>query len=49
MNECLTIGEPLVVFAAEEADVPLAAAKHFTKYLAGAFRLKRGRILCMLV
>ena len=36
MNECLTIGEPLVVFAAEEADVPLAAAKHFTKYLAGA-------------
>ncbi|MFD1465636.1 sugar kinase [Lapidilactobacillus mulanensis] len=36
MNEFVTIGEPLVVYAADEADVPLNEATHFTRYPAGA-------------
>ncbi len=36
MSEFLTIGEPLVVFAAQELDTPLADATQFHKFLAGA-------------
>ncbi len=36
MSEFLTIGEPLVVFAAQEVDTKLADATHFQKFLAGA-------------
>ncbi|MDN7144812.1 sugar kinase [Liquorilactobacillus mali] len=36
MIDFLTIGEPLVVFAATETDKSLASAKNFRKYLAGA-------------
>lgn len=36
MTEILTIGEPLVLFAANDLNLDLAHAKHFTKYLAGA-------------
>ncbi|AUX11688.1 2-dehydro-3-deoxygluconokinase [Latilactobacillus sakei] len=32
----LTIGEPMAVFSADEPDVSLEAAKHFTRYIAGA-------------
>ncbi|MGA3322799.1 sugar kinase, partial [Lactiplantibacillus pentosus] len=34
MSEFLTIGEPLVVFAAQEVDTKLADATHFQKFLA---------------
>lgn len=36
MAELLTIGEPMVLFASDDADVPLDQASHFTKYSAGA-------------
>lgn len=36
MSEVLTIGEPMAVFASTEADVPLAAACNYDKFLAGA-------------
>ncbi|MFT8447542.1 MAG: sugar kinase [Liquorilactobacillus nagelii] len=36
MPEFLSIGEPLVVFAAENEDQPLAKAETFKKYVAGA-------------
>ncbi|WP_369385655.1 hypothetical protein [Lacticaseibacillus camelliae] len=36
MAEIVTIGEPLVLFAAEDEDQSLAQATHFHKYLAGA-------------
>lgn len=36
MVEIVTIGEPLVLFAAEDEDQSLAQATHFHKYLAGA-------------
>lgn len=32
----LTIGEPMAVFSADEPDVSLESAKHFTRYIAGA-------------
>lgn len=36
MVEFLTIGEPLVVFAADDTDVPLEDVSKFSKFLAGA-------------
>ena len=36
MSEVLTIGEPMAVFASTEADVPLAVACNYDKFLAGA-------------
>ncbi|GAX47137.1 sugar kinase [Pseudolactococcus reticulitermitis] len=36
MPEFITIGEPLVVFASDELDLPLTRAVHFKKFLAGA-------------
>lgn len=36
MKNFLTIGEPMAVFSADQADVELADAQHFTKYIAGA-------------
>ena len=36
MSEVLTIGEPMAVFASTEADVPLAVACIYDKFLAGA-------------
>ncbi|MDT2857501.1 sugar kinase [Lactococcus lactis] len=36
MTEFITLGEPLVVLASENQDISLAAAEHFSKYLAGA-------------
>lgn len=36
MAEFLTIGEPLVVFAANDVDVPLAQVSSFSRFLAGA-------------
>ncbi len=36
MSEFITIGEPLVVFASEEADKSLAEVSQFKKFLAGA-------------
>lgn len=32
----LTIGEPMAVFSADEPDISLETAKHFTRYIAGA-------------
>jgi 2-dehydro-3-deoxygluconokinase len=34
--ELLTIGEPMALFASTQANVPLASAVHFDKYMAGA-------------
>ncbi|WP_125608146.1 sugar kinase [Lapidilactobacillus bayanensis] len=36
MNKFVTIGEPLVVYASDDVDVPLNEATHFTRYPAGA-------------
>ncbi|WP_125604960.1 sugar kinase [Lapidilactobacillus bayanensis] len=36
MKKFVTIGEPLVVYAADDVDVPLTAATHFTRFPAGA-------------
>lgn len=36
MSEFLTIGEPMTLFASQDADKPLADAIHFQKFLAGA-------------
>ncbi|MSE20921.1 sugar kinase, partial [Lactobacillus parabuchneri] len=36
MSEFLTIGEPIGLFASQDADQSLVEATHFQKYLAGA-------------
>ncbi|KRM12766.1 sugar kinase [Paucilactobacillus suebicus] len=36
MAEMITIGEPMVLFASDDPDVPLAQADHYSKYSAGA-------------
>lgn len=36
MKKFVTIGEPLVVYASDEIDVPLNVATHFTRFPAGA-------------
>lgn len=36
MKKFVTIGEPLVVYASDDIDVPLNAATHFTRFPAGA-------------
>lgn len=36
MKKFVTIGEPLVVYASDDVDVPLNAATHFTRFPAGA-------------
>lgn len=36
MADFLTLGEPMVVFAADDLDQDLTTAEHFTKFLAGA-------------
>lgn len=36
MAKFLTLGEPLVVLASQDVDVPLDFAAHFTKFIAGA-------------